>query len=372
MTRPVSAIVLAAGASAQMQSERPKPLHFLCGRPMLRYVIDALSGCEVNRVVVVVGGEDAEQVTKRFHDDGIELTTTFVEQSRPKGTGDAASVGLTGLPDSAFGDEAEDGDVIVAPADAPLLRAETVASLVQRHRDTDAACTLLTATVDDPAGLARVVRAPDGAVRRVVSDAEADPTESELTEVHTSVYCFRRSLLAPALRRLSPDGLAGEYHLRDVVEVLHEAGYCVEAVVAEDALETSGVNDRAQLARAEAELRRRTTAHWLAAGVTMVDPERTYIDATVELGTDVTLFPGTMLQGATVVGSGAQIGPDTRLVDCMIGAGAVVEQTAGRDAEVGPEAVVGPFVVLEPGAAVAADQRAGPFYTATNPDDAEG
>ncbi len=156
-----------------------------------------------------------------------------------------------------------------------------------------------------------------------------------------------------------------------MVGVLHDAGYRVEGLVAPDPMETQGVNDRVQLATAEAELRRRTNDRWLRLGVTMVDPERTYIDATVQLAPDVTLFPGTMLQGRCIIGPGAELGPDTRLVDCSVGAGATVEATIGRDAEVGEHAVVGPFAALEPGSSVPSDTRTGPFYTATT-DDADG
>jgi bifunctional UDP-N-acetylglucosamine pyrophosphorylase/glucosamine-1-phosphate N-acetyltransferase len=178
------------------------------------------------------------------------------------------------------------------------------------------------------------------------------------------VYCFRRSILGPALRRLVPDNSQGELYLTDVIAVLREAGYPIATVVATDARETAGVNDRAQLASAEAALRARTNRRWLDAGVAMVDPLTTYIDATVTLAPDVTIFPNTMLQGATVVAHGAEIGPDTHLVDCMVGSGAVVRQTWGEDAEIGVGAVVGPFASLGPGASVADGERTGPFYAA--------
>ena len=227
---------------------------------------------------------------------------------------------------------------------------------------------MLTARLPDPTGYGRVVRGPDGRVHRVVEHGDATDEELAIDEINTSIYCFRRSLLAPALRRLSPENAQGEYYLTDVVGVLHDAGYRVEGLVAPDPIETQGVNDRVQLATAESELRRRTNDRWLRLGVTMVDPDRTYIDATVQLAPDVTLFPGTMLQGRCVVGPGAELGPDTRLVDCVVGAGATVEATIGRDAEVGEHAVVGPFAALEPGSAVPSDTRTGPFYTATTED----
>jgi len=364
--RALSAIVLAAGEGTRMRSSRPKPLHLLCGRPMLRYVIDSMADCAARRVVVVVG-HGAERVTKTLQSSEPQISLEFVEQHVQRGTGDAASVGLTGFPDDLNGDD--DDDVLVLPGDTPLLRPSTIASLVAAHRDTGAACTLLTARMADPTGYGRVVRGKDGRVARVVEQADATEEESAIDEINTSIYCFRRSVMAPALRRLSPENAQGEYYLTDVVSVLHDAGYGVTSVVVDDPAETQGVNDRLQLAAAEAELRRRTNADWLRRGVTMVDPERTYIDTTVELAPDVTLFPGTILQGCTVVGERAELGPDTRLVDCMVGADATVEQSTGRDAEIGPGARVGPYTVLRPGASVPPGTVTGSFYTATGPDD---
>lgn len=343
-----------------MRSSRPKPLHVLCGRPMLLYVLDSLADVETGRVVVVVG-HGAEQVTKRLYEDAPDLRTDFVEQEVQRGTGDAVRVGLTAFVDEPVDDD--DAAILVLPGDTPLLRPATISALVQTHREAAAACTLLTARLDDPTGYGRVVRGRDDRVHRIVEQADARHDERAIDEVNTSIYCFRQSLLAPALRRVSPDNAQGELYLTDVVEVLHDAGYPVVSVVADDPGETVGINDRSQLAAAEAVMRRRTARSWMRRGVTMVDPDRTYLDTTVQLAPDVTLFPGTLLQGRTIVGEGSEIGPDTRLDDCIVGAGAVVQHTVGADAEIGDGAVVGPFAHLEPGASVDGDARTGAFYT---------
>jgi bifunctional UDP-N-acetylglucosamine pyrophosphorylase/glucosamine-1-phosphate N-acetyltransferase len=363
--RPLSAIVLAAGEGARMRSQRPKPLHLLCGKAMLLYVLDALLDCPVGRAVVVVG-HGAERVTKKLQEHEPDLMLDFVEQHVQRGTGDALSVGLTAFPAEEV--DLTDGDVLVLPGDTPLLQAATVAALVREHRRTDAACTVLTARVPDPTGYGRVLRGRDDRVRRIVEEADAIGDQKDIDEINTSIYCFRQGVLAPALRRLSPENAQGEYYLTDVVEVLADAGYPVVSLVAGDFRETQGVNDRVQLAAAEAELRRRTNESLLRQGVTMLDPDRTYIDSTVQVANDVTLFPGTLLQGQTVIGSGAEIGPDTRLVDCIVGEHAVVEFTVGRDAEIAAGAIVGPFASLEPGSHIAANSRVGAFYTATNDD----
>ena len=344
-----------------MMSARPKPLHRLCGRPMVLHVIDALAELNVQRVVVVVG-HGAERVVKAVTEDAPEgVVIDFVEQPVQRGTGDAVSVGITALPDA----DDEDGDVIVMPGDTPLLRPQTIAALVRQHRGADAAATLLTARVGDPYGYGRVIRREDGRVTKVVEEVDATDEEREVDEINTSIYVFRHGVLAPAMRRVMPDNAKGEYYLTDVIGVLSDAGYTVTTLEAADSMEAAGVNDRAQLAVAEAELRDRTNEKWMRRGVTMLDPEHTYVDASVELGTDVTLFPGTVLQGRTVVGEHAEIGPDTRLIDCVVGEGAIVANTVGRQAEIGEHAVVGPFASLEPGSRVAAGTTTGAFYVGT-------
>jgi bifunctional UDP-N-acetylglucosamine pyrophosphorylase/glucosamine-1-phosphate N-acetyltransferase len=265
-TRPVSAIVLAAGEGTRMRSQRPKPLHLLCGRPMIMHVLGALTDLRVRRTVVVTG-HGAERVTKKVQDQSPDtLNVVFVEQPVQRGTGDAVSVGLTAFPD----DDVDDtSTVVVLPGDHPLLRPQTITNLVLEHEASGSAATILTARVDDPTGYGRVIRAKDGTVSHIVEHRDALDDELAVNEINTSVYCFRRDLLGPALRRLLPDNSQGEYYLTDVVTVLTSAGYSVGASVMPDPVEAQGVNDRAQLAFAEAELRGRTNRRWLLAGVTI-------------------------------------------------------------------------------------------------------
>jgi bifunctional UDP-N-acetylglucosamine pyrophosphorylase / glucosamine-1-phosphate N-acetyltransferase len=358
--RRLSAVVLAAGEGTRMRSTRPKPLHLLCGRAMVHYVLGSLPADELDRAVVVVG-HGAERVTKKLTEDSAGLRLEFVEQVVQRGTGDAVAVGLTALSEDDFGDSE---DVLVLPGDTPLLRPETVRHLVAEHRLSGAACTVLTAVLADPTGYGRIVRSPrDERVERIVEQGDASSDELAIDEINTGIYCFRRSLIAPALRLISPENVQGEYYLTDIVAVLADAGHPVVSVVADDPDETQGVNDRQQLAAAEAELRHRTNLAWLQQGVTMVDPSNTYVDATVELAPDVTLFPGAILQGRTVVGQGAEIGAGCRIVDCAVGERAVLERVVAERADIGDDASVGPYAVLEPGSRVAPGARTGPFYT---------
>jgi bifunctional UDP-N-acetylglucosamine pyrophosphorylase / glucosamine-1-phosphate N-acetyltransferase len=345
----LAAVVLAAGEGTRMRSSRPKPLHRLCGRPMVLWVLDALSRLELSRVVVVVG-HGATRMTKALAEaKSPRLSLDVVDQPVQRGTGDALSVALTAFND----DDSELDDLVVLPGDAPLLRPGTLQALVATHRESSAAATLLTARLPDPTGYGRIVRSRDGRVASIVEEADATDEERAIDEVGTSIYAFRRSVLAPALRRLSPDNSQGEYYLTDVISVLHDAGYPVISLVVADPVEASGVNDRCQLASAEAVLRARVNQEWMGRGVTMFDPQSTYIDSTVELAEDVTLLPGTMLQGNTRVETGAEIGPGSHLVDCVVGARAQVRATFAERVTIGEDAHVGPWIWLAPGTVIA-------------------
>jgi bifunctional UDP-N-acetylglucosamine pyrophosphorylase/glucosamine-1-phosphate N-acetyltransferase len=356
----VSAIVLAAGEGSRMRSSRPKPLHMICGRAMVMHVIHALEQLDVDRTVLVVG-HGAERVTKKVQEQAPAwANVTFVEQTVQRGTGDAAMVGMTVIP----GDDLDDDStVIVLPGDTPLLRPDTLAGLVAAHVANGNAATVTTSVMDDPTGYGRIVRTPsksgDGRVLRIVEQRDASDDERAIREINTGMYAFRRDLLGPALRHLSPDNAQGEYYLTDVIGVLASMGQRVGTFEAPEE-ETQGVNDRWQLALAERELRNRINRQWLLAGVTMLDPRQTFLDVTVILGRDVTLYPGTILQGDTVIGDGCEIGPDTRLVDCRVGPESVVEQTV----EIGSGARVGPYAHLPVGSSVAAGATTGAFYTA--------
>jgi len=358
VTGSLSAIVLAAGGGTRMRSTLPKPLHRLCGRPMVLHVIDALAELDIDQVIVVVG-HGADQVVKTVTELAPHgLDVVFVEQVDQRGTGDAAAVAMGSLTG-----RADDEDVVILPGDTPLLRPTTLADLVARHRSREAGVTLLTAEVADPAGYGRVVRAKDGRVAAVVEHADASEEQRGITEVNTSIYCFRSSLLAPALRRLSPRNAQGELYLTDVVSVLHDAGYPTHSLTVADSMEAAGVNDRAQLAAAEAELRDRINERWMRRGVTMWDPTTTYVDAAVDLAPDVTLLPGTVLRGSCAVGRGARIGPHAVLEDVIVADDAVVGTVRATRAAIGRDAWVDSFVVLNPGSSVAAGERIAAFTT---------
>ena len=359
----VSAIVLAAGEGTRMRSNRPKPLHLICGRPIVLHAIHALELVAPDHVVVVVG-HGADRVTAKVGELAPPWAEVrFATQEHQLGTGDAALAGMGALP----GDDLDDNStVVVLFGDLPLLRADTIDLLVSEHVANQYAATLLTCVDGDPTGYGRIVRAPsktgDGRVMRIVEQRDASPDELAIREWNTGVVAFRRDLLGPALRRLSPDNAQSQYYLTDVTGILAELGHQVGTVHATER-EVLGINDRWQLALAEREMRNRTNRHWLLNGVTMLDPRQTFIDVTVDLGRDVTLFPGTMLHGTTTVGDGSEIGPNSRLTDCTVGSGCTVQHTVGHGATIGDGAVVGPFAHLTPGADVESGVTTGAFYT---------
>ena len=323
---------------------------------MVLYVLDAAAQEDVRATVVVVG-HGATWVEKALSERArADVRLTFVEQSEQLGTGHAVSVALPTIED----DDA-DGDVLILPGDAPLLRAATVARLLEFHRRHQAALTVLSARVADPTGYGRIVRAKDGQIARIVEQRDATPEEAEIDEINTSIMVVRKSLLGPALRRVGRNNTQHEYYLTDVVAVLRDTGHVVHALVMEDPGEAEGVNDRRQLARAEAMLRERLNNRWMQRGVTMWDPLRTYVDFDVELAADVSLLPGCVLKGHCVVGPGAQVGPHATLTDVVVGEGARVGSVDADHATIGDHAVVSSFVVLDPGSVVDPGEVVGPF-----------
>ncbi len=343
-----AAVVLAAGKGTRFHSDLPKVLHRVAGRSLLRWVLEALRPLNLPRVVVVVG-HGAEAVRADAEAAGIDGLVPVV-QAEQRGTGHAVRVAA----DAGLLDDVD--DVLVVPGDAPLVTADLLAELLDRSGD--AAATLLTASLVDPSGYGRVVRGADGTVACVVEDRDATAAQRAITEVNTSVYRFARAPLVRELQRLTSDNAQGEQYLTDVVAPLAAAG--LDALLAPAEL-VAGVNDRAELAAAGAVLRGRVLTALMRAGVTVVDPAATYVDADVTVAADAVLLPGTHLEGATAVGRAATVGPDTRLVDTTVADGATVTYSLAVGAFVGPGATVGPFTYLRPGARLERGAKAGAF-----------
>lgn len=353
-------IVLAAGEGTRMRSKIPKVLHSVAGRSLVGHAVAAAAALRPDHLVVVLG-HGRDQVAE--HLAGLDVPVSIAVQDEQRGTGDAVRCGLDELP-AGFG-----GTVLVTYGDVPLLDTATLRELLDTHENSVAgAVTMLTAELDDPTGYGRVLRDAGGAVTGVVEQRDATPAQLAITEVNSGVYAFDGKVLADALSRLSPHNAQGELYLTDVLSIAHQDGHPVGAVRTADPWLVTGVNDRAQLAAVGVELNRRLVHAAMLAGVTVVDPASTWLDAGVQLGTDVLIRPGVQLHGHCVVGDGAVIGPDCTLTDVTVGAGAQVVRTHGSGAEVGAHATVGPFAYLRPGTRLGTQGKIGTFVETKNAD----
>lgn len=357
----LAVVILAAGAGTRMRSKTPKILHRIGGRSLVGHALHGADGIGADALVAVVSHE-RERVSAEITAVAEELETPvhIAVQDEPLGTGDAARAGLTGLP-ADFS-----GTILVTVADAPLIDGPTLAALLAEHTaDGGAAVTLTSFEADDPTGYGRIVRDGTG-VSGIVEQKDADEDQRAITEVNAGIYAFDAALLRRALTELSTDNVQGEFLLTDVVAVARRAGATVRSHIVDDPAVVAGCNDRVQLAQLGAELNRRIVAAHQRAGVTVVDPATTWIDVDVQLGQDAHIEPGTQLQGHTVVGPDAVIGPDTTLRDVVVGEGAEVIRTHGREAVIGAGATVGPFAYLRPGTRLGEAGKIGTFVETKN------
>ncbi len=329
------ALILAAGVGTRMKSDKPKVLHELLGKPLVRWVVDAsyAAGC---RMVHVVVGHKRAQVEAVLDD----CTISF--QPEMLGTGNTVMCAADAL--AGFS-----GTLLVMCGDAPLVRPETLRALREAHEQAGNAVTVLTMHMDDPTGYGRIVRDGGGDVSRIVEEKDCTQAQRAVRECNSGIYCFDAAELLGHLDRLDCDNAQGEYYLTDMLEVLRADGLKAGSMVVGDNDECLGVNSRVQLAQATKVMQRRiNTAHMLA-GVTFTDPELVWVGPDVQLGRDVELLPLTMLSGATRVGAGSTVGPNTRLADCTVGEGCSIEETVGDRAEIGDGCNVGPRAYLRPG-----------------------
>jgi bifunctional UDP-N-acetylglucosamine pyrophosphorylase/glucosamine-1-phosphate N-acetyltransferase len=353
----LAVIVLAAGQGTRMKSSRPKVLHSIAGRSLVGHVLATARDLSPSHVIAVVRHErDAVVATI----SELMPDIVFVDQDDIPGTGRAVEVGIAALP-SDF-----EGDVVVVSGDVPLLDAPTLATLIAEHRAAQASATLLSAILADATGYGRVVRDADGVLDRIVEQKDATATELAITEINSGTYVFRAAALREQLPLVGTGNAQGEKYLTDVVGLLRAAGSTVAALPVSDGWMVAGVNDRVQLAEASRRMNELIVRRWQLAGVSIVDPATTWIDADVVLAEDVELLPGTQLKGATLVQRGATVGPDTTLVDCEIGENATVKRTDATLAVIGAGASVGPFAYLRPGTYLGADGKIGTFVETKN------
>ncbi len=353
-TQALAALILAAGKSTRMKSRTPKALHPLLGKPLLRWAVEAAAGAGAGRTVLVVGHQ-AQMVQETM---GPELE--YVLQAEQFGTGHAVQMAESLLADW-------DGPLLVLPGDAPLLSASLLEALVAHHRQANAAATLLTAVLEDAGSYGRIVRDPiTNQVQAIVEARDATVAQLEIGEISTSVYVFQPQALFAALQNITPQNAQGEYYLTDVVARLASEGHAVESLVSPDPDVVRGINTRPELSELRQILQARIHHALGLAGVTILDPLTTHIDATVQIGQDTTIHPYTILSGVTDIGEDCEIGPGARLSDARLGNGVSVRDSYVVASEAGDRCKIGPFANLRPGTVLGCDVKVGDFVELKN------
>jgi bifunctional UDP-N-acetylglucosamine pyrophosphorylase / glucosamine-1-phosphate N-acetyltransferase len=343
------AVVLAAGQGTRMKSKLYKVLHKVCGKPMVQHVVDQLSALELTKLAVVIG-HGADKVKEELKGSNIQ----YVLQAEQLGTAHAVQQAKDVL-------EGESGVTLVVCGDTPLITSETLDKLVHYHEETNAKVTVLTANADDPTGYGRVIRNQHGLVERIVEHKDATPTEREVKEINTGIFCFDNQALFAALKLVKNDNVQGEYYLPDVLEIIKEQGDNVAAYQTESFDESLGVNDRVALSNAEKLMRKRINEQHMKNGVTIIDPDTTYISADAKIGADTIIYPGSMIVGQTIIGESCVIGPHTEIKDSSILGSSVIRQSVVHDSNVGSEVNIGPFAHIRPNSELGSKVKIGNF-----------
>ncbi len=335
MQTPVTTVLLAGGEGTRMHSETPKPLHTLCGLSMMEWVLRAarFPGADENEPPIAVVSIGAAQIRERYGDK-----LRYVQEPQRRGTGAALLSARTLL-------EGKAGRVLVLAADLPMLNTSTLTALARL----DCAAAVLTATLPDAAGHGRVLRGPEGGFMGVIEEEDLTQEQKAIREARVSAYCFDIPQLLLVLAQLEQEIGQGELSMADVLVAFRQHGVCVQTLPISPE-EAMGVNDRVQLAACTAVLRHRINRAHMLAGVTFIDPEAAYIDATVKIGKDCTIYPGVVLEGNTVIGEGTTLYPACRIIDSHIGRFCAAQGVVARDAVVGDHVTLGPYVNLRPGA----------------------
>jgi len=343
------AVVLAAGLGTRMRSRRPKVLHAVCGRPMIEHVLDAARAVG-GRAPLVVVSPAADAVRSAVGSDAV----TYAVQAEPLGTADALRAALAIAPP-------EVDEVVVLSGDVPLLRADTLRRLVELRRREGATIGMAVIRPADASGYGRVVRDADGRVARVVEETDADERTRAISEVNAALYAFDGPWVRAHIAEVPPSRATGEYYLPELVAMAYAEGRTVATLEVSDERELAGINDRVQLAMAEAELRRRIVEAHMRAGVTMLDPAQVIIEAAVAIAPDVVLEPGVTLQGATRVGADTVVGSGSRIVDSVVGERCRIWSSVIESSEIGDDVRIGPWAHLRPGARVGDGAEVGNF-----------
>jgi bifunctional UDP-N-acetylglucosamine pyrophosphorylase/glucosamine-1-phosphate N-acetyltransferase len=356
-------IVLAAGEGTRMRSDLAKVMHRVCGRPMLEHVLDASAKAGMDKNLVVVGHKK-EDILEQISGENIVFVEQPMHDGAPYGTGFAVMQALPHIDD--------DCTVVVLCGDTPLVKHETLKGLMEHHEMNDNSATVLTTVMDDPTGYGRVIRKTDGSLLEIVEQRDASEEQKIIREINSGIYCFKASTLKEGLEEISNDNSQGEYYLTDVIGILNGRGHRVGVLEAKDHTEIMGVNSRVQLAEAESIMRKRINTLHMLNGVTIIDPERTYIEEGIEIGRDTVIYPGAVLQGRTVIGTNCQLLGGTRIRDSKIGSCVDIESSLIEESIVGDGTHIGPYAHLRPKSVLGERVKIGNFVEVKNANIADG
>ena len=348
-------VILAAGKGTRLQSELPKVLHTLAGKPLIEYVFEAAAPLEVQNTYVVVGYQ-ADQVQRALS----HLPVQFVVQEPQMGTGHALQIVRPFW-------EKHDGNLLVLSGDVPLISTPSLQELIKSHEQSGSSATLLSSVTDNPTGYGRVIRSSRGDVERIVEEKDATPEQRKVQEINTGIYCFDSVALAEVIDQLTASNSQKEYYLTDCIRLLKAKGQKVDAVICNDSIEVSGVNSRAELAQLERLVRERKLKELMRDGVTLIDPASTYVEATVQVGADTVLYPNVFLEKNSVIGVGCLIYPNVRISRSVIDDHVVVlDSCLISESHVQSGSQIGPFAHLKNRTVIGKASRIGNFVEIKN------
>ena len=351
-TKGLSTVILAAGEGTRMNSKKSKVLHKMLGKSLIEHVMDAAKYAGSQKICLVIGHK-GEEVREAIGD-----SVEYAVQKERLGTGHAVMQADSFIE--------EEGDILVLYGDTPLITGETLKNMIETHRKEKNGVTILSAIVEDPTGYGRIIRDEAGNFIKIVEHKDASEEELKVREINGGMYCFQARLLKEALKELTNHNVQGEYYLTDTLHIILSKGYRVNAMIVKDSTEILGVNSRAQLSEVTQILKRRINKKFMDEGVTIIDPESTYIEPDVSIGIDTIIYPGSIIQGKTVIGEDCVIGPNARIDSAKIGNDVSIESSVILESEIGSNTTVGPFAYIRPNSKIGSHIKIGDFVEVKN------
>lgn len=350
-------IILAAGEGSRMKSDIPKGLHKICGKPILKYVIETSKKAGIDKNYCVIG-HGSERIKNEISDESIEYRVQPTEEGSPYGTGFAVMQAQDDIP--------EDSTVIILYGDTPLITENTIRDLLNYHSENKNAGTVLTAYLDNPTDYGRIIRDENNEVLKIVEEKDANENEKLIKEINSGIYTFDGKLLKESLKELTNDNAQNEYYTTDLIQILKSKGERVGAYIMEDSQEIHGINSKVQLAFCDKIMRKRINENLMDEGAIIINPDSTYISNTVIIGRDTVIYPGTIIEGDTVIGRDCIIGENSRIIDSVIGDNVEIHSSTILESEVGNETTVGPYAYLRPNSKIGENVKIGDFVEIKN------